>query len=520
MTRPIFMPVKLHGINFDLQPEDVPETSWTGGRNVFFKNGETWRCEGINKVFETGRLFPADFVHYVDMGLQEWWIYGSGAGIGVTDGAGNHYNITPVGWGPISGDNLVYSIGDLNTLPWVNHPELGPYWWDGLIANKMVKLPDWPTGWACRAMASHKNFLFAMAITLPTGLAESQVSWSSSADPGLVPEFWVPSPTNDAGDFTFATPGGPIIGGIGLRDQFFVSKADATYAAQYVGGQWVFQARDLFQSTGMFAPHAAIEHDQAIYMLSGAGRFVRHDGNSLQSLLYGVAEDYLSNAINQQWPSSVFFYKTDNGNVLACAYPTGTSKLCTEAIGIEVASIGNPEGIDVGLRDLPGVLDASIGYTTITPQSWDSDSQAWNDDATIWNEQASGYRPVHTVFGGVANGMLELGLGNDVLGVPIVAYAERLGKDVGEFGSHKVISGAFPQMAGSAGNVVTFRFGSQEQVHGSVNWGTDLPATIGTTQQLDFFQDGRLLAVSVRSNGGAAWRLNGLQLMVRKGGRW
>src|SRR5262245_25281331 len=107
MTKPLFLPLKLHGLVPDLKPEDVPADRWTRGRNVFFKNGEMFRCEGIGAIFGT-ELFPVEIVWYVDTGAQEWWLYASGSGVGVTDGSGSHWNITPADWAPIAQKNFVF----------------------------------------------------------------------------------------------------------------------------------------------------------------------------------------------------------------------------------------------------------------------------------------------------------------------------------------------------------------------------------------------------------------------------
>jgi hypothetical protein len=504
-----------------MKPEDVTPDRWSAGRNIFFRKGETWRVEGIGQIFGN-ELFAVEIDWYVDTGAQEWWYYAGPAGVGVTDGAGNHYNITPAGWGAIVNKNFVYTAGDLNSVPWINHPERGPFWHDADPSHVMTQLPDWPASWAARTLWAHKNFLLALCIDTAAGLLEGKVSWSSSADPGQIPSKWVPAPDNDAGDWSFATPGGPIVGGISVRDQFFVMKADATASLQYVGGQWVFQARDVFPSTGLYAPKAAIEHGNLVYMFTGAGEFIRHDGNTIQNLLYGVAQHYLLDTINAEFPASCFCYLADESGIVGFAYPTGDTKACTEAIGIEIDSIGRDEGpCDMALRDLPGVYGADLGYTEISPESWDTAVGTWDTDPMVWNEAPTGYRPAKIVFAGGANGLLELGISTDVLGQPIVAFAERTGMDLGDFSVHKVISQAFPRVEGTAGDMLNYRFGGQDQVRDAVTWGAEMPFDLGNvTDRLDFFQDGRLLAYSVRSTGGGGWHLNGIQLTVRKAGRW
>ena len=266
MTSPVFVGVKLHGINFDLLPEDLPGDRWTRGRNVYFMHGDTHRVEGINPIFPTP-LFPVEICWYVDTGAVEWWLYASGGGIGVTNGDGNHYDLTPAGWGPIVNKNYVFSAGDLNTLPFINHPEM------------RAVLVGCGSGARFRQAAG-----LAGGVVVP-GNEGAQEFFAGDRDrhrhrPGRKPgklefEWRIPARCritgcrqrpNDAGDITFATPGGPMIGGYGLRDQFFVAKENATYAMQYVGGQWVFQSRDVFPSRRACSrPNAASSMSNMIY---------------------------------------------------------------------------------------------------------------------------------------------------------------------------------------------------------------------------------------------------------------
>lgn len=518
MTRPQALALKLHGIVWDLDPEDVPSNKWTGGRNIIFRNGETWRVPGAAPYADEGQLFPAKFVHWFDVGPAEYWLYGGDDGIAVYDGA-NHYDITPEGWAAIASKNFTYSVGDLNTLPFVNHPERGPYWWDADVTHIMEPLPDWPVNAAARVMRAHKNFLIAINVDTGAGLQEASAWYSSSADPGQVPEFWTPAPDNDAGEMTFSTPGGPLLDGISVRDQFFVAKANAMFVGQYVGGTFVFQQRDLFPSVGLFAADAWIEHGNWIYMVTGNGEIIRHDGNSLQNLAYGNCQDYFNRALNFEFPSSVFLYRDDIGGQIVIAYPTGTSEACNEGLSIEVASIGRGEMIDVSVIDLPNVWDFAIGYTDVIPQSWDEDPEPWDEDTTLWNEQASGYRPAHIVW--AAGELIEKDVGNlDGLGNPVEAFVERVGLEFDTYSEHKVISGGWPRVKCNAGSTLYFRFGQQETVRAPVSWDPEIIYVQGEDDQLDFFIDGRLMAHAMRSSGGGMWKANGIVLNARTSGNW
>lgn len=519
MTAPKKGTFAFTGINRDQIEGISPPDWWTDGRNVHFSAGQTVRTPGEGRFAESGRLFPARFIHFVDTGSQNYFIYGGDAGVAVTDGVA-HFDITPAGWGPIVSKNRAYTVGDINGVPFVNHPERGPFWWDADVTHDLVALPGWPAGWLCGVMRSHKNFLMAADIDSGAGLIEGQVSWSDSADPGQIPGTWAPSPTNDAGDYTFAVSTGPIIDMLSVRDQLLVAKQGYMGVLQYVGGQFVFQGRDVFPSVGLFAIGAWTESGNNIWMLTGTGDFVRHDMTSIQNVLYGVLQEYLRSQINYEYPSSVFVYRDDFEGQIGLAYPVGTSKACLEAITVE-ASSGRP-----GIRDLAGVYDATVGITAIAIETWDSDNRTWDSDTTTWNETASGYQPQKLVFAGDTRGMIEQDVGQQQIDaasgslVDMVAFARRGGADIDMYGRRKTLSGMQVRVQGVAGDTLDFQFGGAETDTSSEELTPLLPYVIGIDDQIDFFLDGRLLSVLVQSTGGSQWRLTELHPDVRMSGRW
>ena len=46
---------------------------------------------------------------------------------------------------------------------------------------------------------------------------------------------------------------------LSVRDQLVVAKNNYSAVMQYVGGQFVFEIRDLFPSMGLFAPDCWVE---------------------------------------------------------------------------------------------------------------------------------------------------------------------------------------------------------------------------------------------------------------------
>jgi hypothetical protein len=522
MSRPTPGKLAFVGINMDKVPGEVAADWWTAGRNVMFVAGETVRVPGEQRFDTAVGAGIGNVCHYVDVGAQAYWAYAGNAGIWVTNGS-THWNITPTtGWGNILGKNRILTIGDLNGVLWVNHPERGPFWWNGVVSSPMVPLPDWPAGWSCQVMRGHKVFLMAMNIDTGAGLLEGQVSWSSSANPGQIPSKWHPAPDNDAGDMQFSTPGGPIIDGISVRDQFFVSKLNYTGVMQYVGGQFVFEGRDVFPSIGLFAAGCAVEHGNLVYMYTGDGALIRHDGNSISNLLYGVLEQTVRRAINYEYPSSCFMFRHDEAGQVGFAYPTGTEQACTEAVLVEVIS-QRP-----ALRDMPWATHWGWGITGIVVNYWDSDTVPvpWNDDGQAWNEVASGYQPAKLIFNMPGGGLLEVGKANTtvnrfgVQGVPVNAYAERMGADFDDIDYRKTVTGLRPRIKSPVGGVFTWTIGGQDSDQGPVELLPPIPFVMGTDVDLDFFLDARLLSIRVATVGGGVWRLESMFPFVRKSGRW
>ena len=517
-TKPV--PVKPHGIVKDIEETELAPDKWSDGRNVYFQHGAALRTPGEGQFANTGRLYPVDVHQFVDNGVAQYWVYaaattGAAVGIGVTDGL-VHYDITPAGWPAISSPKAVLTIGIINNLVWINHPEFGPYWWDGDVTHDMAMLPGWPAGNSCKVMRTHKEWLMALCIDdTALGLVEGMVQWSSSSGTGI-PQFWVPSPTNDAGDKIFSEVGGPLIEGISVRDQFFVSKPGFTGILQYVGGQFVFAARDLFPSLGCLATGAATEAGNIVYMLTGDMQFVKHDGTTYQNVLYAQMQDYLRQVINAEFPTSVRVWRDDALGQVMIGYPTSTSKLCNEAISFEVATG------DCGIRDLPMISHVARGSVSVVQVGWDAAVGPWDTDPDIWNQDVSGYQPEQVVFAAAGQGMLQQGSAETFwqAGAPIAVHSwlTRSGITLDTWSDRKTLTGARPLLEAAIGTVVNFRFGGQEVIDGPTELTGLLPYAVGTQKKLDFFLDATLLYVGLDVVGGAPWKYSGVVMDARVSG--
>jgi hypothetical protein len=522
MTRPQSGKLKFSGIIKDVQPAECPPGVWTDGRNVMFRSGRTERVPGEARFANTGRLFDTDRDWHIDNGTTRYWIYagatpGGSVGVAVTDGV-THWNITPSGWIAISSTAKVLTLGDLNGVFWINHPELGAYWWDGDVTHHMTKLPGWPVNWSVDVMRAHKNWLVGFALDDGTNYYGGRVVWSTSAAPGSIPAAWTPSATNDAGDGDFDVPTGPILDAISVRDALFVSKNNYTGVMQYIGGQYIFRLTDVFPSLGIFATGACVEAGNMVYMMTGSREIIRHDGTSYTNILYGKLQDYVGKQINYQYTQSIFMYRDEAAGQVMLCYPVGNSRACTEAVSIEIAS-GDP-----GIRDLPGIYGAAEGETLFVAQTWDADAGAWQDDTTVWNQNASGYTAKSIVFAASAQGLLEQGAATTQWtpsGPALLpARVERTGIDFDDLDGRKSIMGLVPLVSGNVGDTLSFQIGQQTTPSGAVDLSDVQSYAIGVDDHIDVQIDGRFGAIYAASLGGQPWQLGTLAPLVARRGRW
>ena len=84
----------------------------------------------------------------------------------------------------------------------------------------------------------------------------------------------------------------------------------------------MFAARDVFPSGGIFAQECCVEHGNVLYVFTGRQMLIKHDGNQVQDILYGVGQDYVVKMINNEYASSCFVYRDAvSGQILLIAIP-------------------------------------------------------------------------------------------------------------------------------------------------------------------------------------------------------
>lgn len=498
-ARPV--PVQHLGIILDKPPEEVPENTWTGGENVAFADGATYRTGGYTRFADpllgTGPIFALNVI----VGPEAYWLYCTTNKVYVTDGA-TKWDITPAtGLSSVSAGD--WSACILNGIPCLNNRADPPFYWDLQPTNACKPLPGWPSGARCKALRATKYHLMALNIQDGTTQYGSQVWWSNGAQAGNLPTEWTPTASNDAGDAVLGDSPGDIIDGLALRDAFIVYKAFSTYIMQYVAGTYVFTSRKLFETTGIQALNCVVEANGTHYVFTGTD-VIHHDGQSYRS----VADEKVKKALVQSIdPAKVSLSLVE-------------SRLLNNQIWVCIAENGHPwlnkayildlDTTDWGVRVLPEVACVARGIVSAVGlgNSWDVQTTTWDNWRRFWDQQS--YSPTQDsmlMVDSVNSRLYAVDAAETADGAPVYAYVEKLGAILGDFATHKVVTGIVPRIEGTPGDTLSITLGGQAWFDTPIVWGTARTFVIGQDRTVDDIVEGRLLSVRIEGTTEGVWKL-------------
>ena len=511
-------PLQLVGLAPDVLPSDAPANVWTFGDNVHFRNGETRRTPGDLKVMGNTMTVPECMVSYTDAVGQNFWVYAGQGGIFCTDGA-THSNITPAGWGtPIR--NASWTAEAWNGLVIINHSSMMPVWWNGNPASICVPLPGFTSSWRCMAVRGFREFLFAVGMVDSGG--GQRMRWSDAAQPGAVPQLWTPAAGNLAGFFDLMPSTSAVYDAAQMQGNLIAMKGESFHLISYVGGNAVFMQQELFRGVGIMGPNAWCKgpNDELLWMTAGADIHIT-DGVTHASVLDGKARKKVMDEISNSALFGVCGATLSREGVGVIGYP---------AEGFSEATIGfiyDWASGAIGFRQLGQVNCMAQGRLLADPTGltqWDTDAGSWDSDGTVWNYTAQA-ATLGDLIQGSATGLVAFSEQSGSLLVGAATYqlnanAYRAGLAFGKPELHKLIVRAWPNIKGTVGDVLTFRFGAQEAADGPVEWGPDQTYTIGSGEPIDTFTGGRFLAVQVQSVAGNQWVMGSLGLDMRLEGRF
>lgn len=508
-------PLALHSTVSDLLPSEAPASAWNVSRNVAFRNAEAFRVSGDQRIFPdiTDPVAAMVFCRVLGIG---YWIIATETEVLAHDGSST-YDITPLDWTP-TGRALgvdTYTTCIANGLPVLNVSSREPYYWDGNTYEPMKHLPGWPDGRTCQAMRAHKNFLFAIGM-LDTG--GNEVLWSDAAGPGEIPQTWDPQPDNLAGSVVLAPLFDPCLDGLTMRDEFFVYKRQSIWAASFVGGQFVFAFREVFNEHGLAATGAITRgpDDQHLFV-AAIGDVYLTDGTRVASILDGREQRAFYADFTSELNPVLCATTLQREKLALVIYPRRGDTAATQALLYDFTSG------DIGFRDMPYTLCAEAGaiLEDVGDQNtWEGAAEEWNNSVGTWNAKISAQSNDDVMIGTSSGVFCISSQALDFAAGPVQALLSKTGLAFGDPSALKMVRSVWPRVVGRKGDTLTFRLMGQETIDGPVMVGAPQTYVIGETQKLDAFMTGRWLGIEVTSTGGAPWRMPVIELDMRRLGSW
>ena len=371
------------GINIDLSPYELPNDVWSEGMNINFRNFRTNRDEGYKQVFPNLTIQPLFAIPWTDFNLP-YWFYANETAIYRTEGT-SQVDVTRLSGAYTGSFDDGWTGSVFNGALVMHNNEDAPQFFD-VTSSQMVDLTAWPTDYQAAVVRPFKNYLIALDIVKQTGERfPTMVKWSDAADAGAVPQSWDETdPTTQAGENVLPDTEGRAIEGMALNDSFFIYKGDSVWAMQFIGGNFVFSFRKVFNDKGILARDCVAEFEGKHFVVGVSDVWV-HDGTTQRSIISNKVKDKLYTQINPAYVDKVKCVSDVPHKEIWVYYPS----IDSETGLADRALVWNWEVDEWSEREVSDISYIAVG--NIDPQesdAWDDDTDSWDSDVTAWGEEA------------------------------------------------------------------------------------------------------------------------------------
>jgi len=521
----------------NIPPHEVPQEYWTFAKNMLFRDVYARRQNGWRATYDSNPLIGAtDPPLYIQNNIHagiNFWMYGTDAELGVTDAAGTHTDLTPVAGAPSGAGATDYTGCELNGFPIINWRDAaGPHSWDRNVGSNFAPLTDWPSGYICNVVRTHRFYIMAFNIS---GAVDwpSVVLWSDSAAPGNLPSgtAWTPGAANDAGSLSLGSTGEGITDALTLRDQMVIYKTNSSYLLQYVGGQLVFGQREFLRTAGALANNCAAEW-LGLHFLFSDGDLLMHDGNQARSIADRATKRTIFSEIDQDNYLNSYVVTNNSESEIYFCYPEAGSTHATKALvfdarsqrarfkdTVDIFGQGSFQDIRLGGSGTPHMAYGNVS-TNLTLDKWNTIATTWTSETNNWNSQDV----PEAIDGLVAIEadtpvLVRMDIGVTPDSGSINAKLRRESLDFGDANRKKLCREVRPRIKG--GNNINVRVGVQDLPQEQIKWSASKVYNSAGTPVIPFVGPaGRYLSFEFSSSGGQPWEITGFDVQIEWLGRY
>jgi hypothetical protein len=357
---------------------------------------------------------------------------------------------------------------------------------------------------SAKVVRSHKNFLFALNLSLSGAVQPTSYRWSHPADINGLPFTW--DETNLSAIAGIASVGGDmgdLVDGMTLRDNFMLYSQRGISVLSYVGGEFVWARNVLTTSYGLLAKNCIVECKGYHYFLSD-GDILKTDGNSFESVLHNQMQTQLVNNIDTTYYMNSFAY----------ANPvTKEIWFCIPQVGYTLPNIAfviNTQDDLVSMRSIPSTTTGlAFGPNLQVPILWSNVLGGWDQNPKNWAyDPTSIFSRTIVSTNNVNSAIISLELDNAT--TTQSTLLERTSFPVE--GQEVVITtqSVFPHIVSQA--PVLIQLGSQQFVTGPISWKAPVSFDPNTMRKVDIRATGKLLSWRIYSTGTLPFTLTGLDI--------
>jgi len=508
------------GLCVDRQATTVPPTVWTAASSIDFRNGVARRCTGYaaiggNMTVCAPRfLLPANAGEQANLLASASLVFYAGtpyAGAPLQIGAVNtsaaiHVNVTPAPWVAGPGVAGQWTGGYVNRIPFLNHPGYAPV--QGLAAisagTPFINQLDWVAvygaGVTALAMRSFNRHLFALGqVTLAGPYYDGDFLAWSNAFTGLAwpATPWNPVAGSQAGNVVL-TGGGALVDAVPLGQILAIYKQRAIWGARYVGGNYVYDFKQLVDGVGALSQNCIAAAGNRHYFLTHDDVMVWDGSSDPISAIDGKTKNVLVNQITD----------ANYANCWAAYMPRQREVwVCIPASGSTYPSLAI-------------VIDVDTGYCGVrTFSSIAHAAYEREGTAVLTGKQGNMVLAYHDASGAGNGRLFQMDSADTANGSGLVSQVSRQYLDLGYPGVVKKVLWVRPWVKPLSGvPVITCQVGGTQRADQSISYTGSGTYTTGTTDKVDVIVNGRFLSFNFAATSGVGWEISGFDVGYELGG--
>lgn len=544
---PIFRMRQLGGVGVvtDLPSFDLPQNAWTKCLNVRFFGNKVQKIGGNRKVLTSGSPDEV-FLSICPRPNSEQVVYGTPTSLYLVDGI-THLKASKLV------EELPYKYTATPERNWFytymsNSVIMNTYYEtpQGLIpgSETFIDIPGWGSpnmdnsvnvNWKTPIIRSYKDYLIALGMQENNVDYPQRVRWSDISFVNSLPTNWhQDNPNTDGGFVDLSNAVGKIVDGVAMMDKFIVYTDQETFIMDYVGGDFIFSFRKLFNDAGLLAPECACEFEGKHFVISQDDIFI-HNGSTRTPIASGRVKDYLISEISSTNPlaTKVFthpkrkeiwvqYVSNGSGDILDTVDPNSfaCNKVAIWNYEFDTWTFSEiSNSFDINLIKSPET-DTRIWdtYDTIGEDEWDSTFQ----DLAQWDSIKQTFKNQTLISASRDKSLYLLDVGNTFTYKsgsteytrPMTSILERKSIDfdevVEDITRYKMITKISPQMSGTG--TLTFHVGGANNPEVDPILDESQQFVLGEDVKVDCFVNHRYPAIKIVDTSAGIWDLTSIDV--------